>query len=162
MDKKIPEGKNRYIYLPNVHSQKQLDHYMEIEEQGICPFCPEYLAENHKQPTLYETPCWILTSNQYHYKNAKQHFMVIAKEHAENILDLPDTAFTELGEIMRFVEKKYRFTGGGLLFRFGDPRYSGATIKHLHMQITEPDIENMQAGDQFLLHLGKSLKTNEQ
>lgn len=162
MDTKIPEGKNPFIYLPNVHSEEQLVHYMRLEEQGVCPFCPEHLAENHKKPILYETPCWKLTTNQYGYENAKEHFLVIAKEHAEDILDLPETAFAELGEIVRHMEIHYRLKGGGLLFRFGDPRYSGATIKHLHLQITEPDVENMESGKRFLLHLGKSLKTNAQ
>lgn len=119
--------------------QKQaMQHMLQV---GDCPFCAENLAKYHKVPNLKEGKYWILTTNQWPYKNTKLHFLFILKQHAETLAELEAEAMTELGEMSQWLEKEYAIEGGGIIMRFGDTQFSGGTIPHLHAQMMVPDID---------------------
>lgn len=84
--------------------------------------------------------------------------ILFANKHAEKLSDLPAEAGKELFEICAFVEKNFRVKGGAIALRFGDPKYSAATIKHLHWQFVEPDVAKLGPDESVAIYIGKPLK----
>ena len=113
-----------------------------IEKEGICPFCPEHLAQHHKNPILEEGAHWILTDNMYPYKGAKHQILLIHKAHIERISDLSGDAWRELFKLIHSETTKRGIKGGTFYIRFGDSSYTGASVSHLHANVISPDVEN--------------------
>ncbi len=139
MAKKV---KNQFINLANAREEEQKSVMNNIAEAKHCPFCRENLAKYHQQAILKEGKFWIVTTNQWPYKNTKHHFLLIYKVHAVNLSDLSPAAGQELFELVAEMEKTYAIKGGGLAMRFGDTDYSAGTISHIHIQLIEPDFTN--------------------
>ena len=129
------------VDMDNARLPDQRTAMERIIARGHCPFCPENLAREHKRPLLKEGAYWLVTENQWPYKNTRAHLLFILKKHAENIGDIPADAYAELGEILRWLEAKGDIPGGGLCMRFGDTQYSGGTVRHIHAQLVVPDLE---------------------
>lgn len=131
--------KNKFINVNNSRKQEQIEVMQKIAEQQHCPFCLENLKLYHKQPILEEGRYWILTTNQWPYQHTKYHFLLIYKEHATKLADLKAEAGAELFTMLKKLEKKYHFEGGGFAMRFGDTDFSAGTVNHLHVQLVVPD-----------------------
>ena len=106
-----------------------------IKNDGVCPFCPDYLEKYHKNPILTSTENWLATRNMYPYKNTSQHLLFIHKKHIEDISEVEQKAWSELHEITEAVRKQLNIVGGTLLMRFGDTTRTGASVSHLHAQL---------------------------
>jgi|SRR3989344_1065738 len=130
--------KRNTVNLNNARTHEQRAVMKDIVAKGVCPFCPEELTQFHKKPIIKEGDFWILTENQWPYKNTQVHLLAILKKHGETLIDLPEGAGEELIELFKWAEKKYRITGGGFAMRFGDISINGATVRHLHAQIIFP------------------------
>ncbi|NLG06085.1 MAG: HIT family protein [Candidatus Pacebacteria bacterium] len=139
MAKKV---KNQFINLANAREEEQKSVMSDIADAKHCPFCREHLAKYHQQTILREGKFWIVTTNQWPYKNTKHHFLLIYKVHATDLSDLSPAAGQELFELVAEMERAYAIKGGGLAMRFGDTDYSAGTISHIHVQLIEPDITN--------------------
>jgi diadenosine tetraphosphate (Ap4A) HIT family hydrolase len=116
----------------------------KIREDGVCPFCPENFSKYHKNPILKEGTHWSLTNNMYPYEGAKQHILILHKAHIENITDISPEAWTEFKMLLDTFIKETGLPGGTVIMRFGDTRYTGASVRHLHANLISPDGE---AGD---------------
>lgn len=110
----------------------------QIAEDGVCPFCPEYLAKYHRNPII-EKRYWLLTDNMYPYKPSKVHRLIIHKKHVAHINELPTEAWVELLEILREETARGKVPGGTLMIRFGDTKYTGASVVHLHANLVQSD-----------------------
>lgn len=108
-----------------------------IEGTRHCPFCKENF-KYHRQPILKRSGGWIATLNSWPYKGTRIHGLLIAEAHKERFEELAPKDFSAVSRLTRWLIRRYRIRGGGLLLRFGDPRYTGATVRHLHFQIIEP------------------------
>lgn len=106
-----------------------------IAKDNVCPFCPDNLANYHKNPILIEGSHWLLSDSMYPYKNAAHHFILIHKEHIENIQDITQVAWNEFKRIIDDVTRVKELPGATLLFRYGMTDYTGASVSHLHAQI---------------------------
>ncbi len=138
---RVVERKNDAVYLPNAHDPEQLAAMERITARRHCPFCLENLAREHKKPILWEGPRWIITSNQWPYKNTKRHLLIILRRHLERVEDMTPEEFGELVvHLQRFMAEYVESPGGALCLRFGDPKFSGSTVRHLHAQLVVPDI----------------------
>ena len=129
-----------FVDLDNAREDEQRKVMKEIIAQQHCPFCLENIDKYHT-PTIKETGHWLFTKNRWPYKNAKYHFLIIYKKHAEKISDLDPSAGTELFKLLAWAEKKYQIPGGGWSMRFGSTDYSAGSVNHLHVQLIAPDIE---------------------
>jgi len=129
--------KLRYIELANVRTLEQLRNMRQIRAAGHCPLCLENLAKYHSNPIIYNGNWWLVTPNQWPYPDTQTHLLLIPKEHIEIISDLTIDALAEFKRIMENLEKQ-GFIGGGVCVRSGDPLLSGATVKHLHVQVIAP------------------------
>ncbi len=118
-----------------VGGQIYADVIKDIAERGECPFCPENLASNHKNPILHETDNWLLTDNMYPYEGAAEHLLIIHRDHIETIDEIIPEAWSELQLIVGYAKKLRDIKGGALLMRFGETAYTGASVAHLHAQL---------------------------
>jgi ATP adenylyltransferase len=147
----------KFVDIDNSRKEDQRQVMQEIVNQDHCPFCAENLTKYHKQPILKETEHWILTPNQWPYDNTKIHLLGILKEHKEKLSELTPQMGAELFEIVAWAEKEFTMPGGGFAMRFGDTEYSAATVKHLHIQLLVPDIDNPEY-EPTRIKIGKSRK----
>src|SRR3989344_4824059 len=113
-----------------------------ISDDGVCPFCPEYIKKYHKNPIIKSGRYWALTNNMYPYEGAKYHMLLIHKKHIENIADVSKGAWAELQSMMNAFVKTKRIKGGSFLMRFGETSHTGASVTHLHANLVSPDGED--------------------
>ncbi len=111
----------------------------DIAKKQVCPFCPEQLSNFHKNPILKEKDFWLATENMYPYKGAKKHILFIHKKHLSNISELSNEAWSELHTIIKDILSEKDIPGGTLMMRFGDTRYTGASVTHLHAHLISPN-----------------------
>lgn len=109
----------------------------DIKKAKVCPFCPDQLANFHKNPIEYKGRHWIATKNMYPYTAVKHHLLLIHKAHIEHISELKKEAWLELNRLINKLTKERKIVGGTLMFRFGDTRFTGASVNHLHAQIIQ-------------------------
>ncbi len=128
-----------FVDPDNARFEDQRQLMEQIIEDGLCPFCPEFLEKYHHKPILQRGKYWTLTENQWPYDNAKVHLLAIFNIHIEHLCELPSDAGKELIEMFCWAEDHYNAPGGGFAMRFGDTNYSAGTVAHLHAQFIIPD-----------------------
>jgi len=111
----------------------------KIQQDGVCPFCPEHFSTYHKKPILYETPYWLLTENMKPYEGARVQLLIIYKFHAVSILEICNESWLSLRRVIERAHLMYDIPGGTLVFRFGDTKYTGASVAHLHCNLVSSD-----------------------
>jgi ATP adenylyltransferase len=137
-----PKHPTTFIDLKNARYDDQRKVMKKILDANHCPFCLENLRKYHKQPIMIEGKYWIVTPNQWPYAHTKVHMLMIYKEHAETLDQIPSGAGDELIQLSTQLCEKYQVEGGGLAMRFGDTRYSAGSVKHLHLQFIVPDLSS--------------------
>lgn len=110
----------------------------DIAKEKICPFCPEHIHRIHPNPIVEKT-YWLVTDNAYPYKPVKQHLLLVHKAHIETVAELSKEAWSELQDIIVELSKDKNMAGGALMMRFGDTKYTGASVTHLHAQVVQGD-----------------------
>ena len=117
----------------------------QILAGGFCPFCPEHLFKHHTQPILRETTHWWFTRSRWPYACTKHHFLIICKQHIESLSDPPlmndPTIMLEQMDLVAWAIECYNLVGGALFVRFGDPRFNGASVKHLHWHLLQANVD---------------------
>ena len=114
----------------------------QILKDGVCPFCPESLAKYHKNPILKEGKFWLLTDNLYPYEGSKYHELLIHKAHITTFAEISKEAWNELNDFITSFTVEKKIPGGTFFMRFGDTRYTGASVGHLHANFVSPDGED--------------------
>jgi diadenosine tetraphosphate (Ap4A) HIT family hydrolase len=130
-----------FVNQQNARPGAYTDVINKIADQKVCPFCPDQLANFHKNP-IDERTHWLITDNMYPYKPHKNHLMFIHKNHIQHIAEISPEAWAELGEIIREQTAKRDLAGGTFYLRFGDTRFTGASVTHLHANIIQSDPED--------------------
>lgn len=110
----------------------------KIEKSGKCPFCPE--NRDFKNPILKRVGGWIVKKNDWPYKNTLHHFVFIPDRHLENFSELTPDDFKALLELVTWTIKEFKIPGGGFAMRFGEPDYTGASVRHLHAHLIVPEL----------------------
>lgn len=120
------------------------DEYKKIIEtiaaSEKCPFCPEDF-KYHKNPILKSQENWFITKSSWPYKNTQHHFLIICKDHKENLDDLTSEDLAIAHSLMKWATKEFNLRGGGLTLRFGETTWTGATVCHLHFHLIVPEID---------------------
>jgi dihydrofolate reductase len=120
-------------------SGRYLEVLEEILAHGVCPFCPEHF-DWHPNPILKEDNGWLITRSMQPYEHTAEHFMLIRQAHAERLEELTDEDWVTVGRLCRWAVSEFDLSGGGLTFRWGDPVYTGATVRHLHAHLIIPEL----------------------
>lgn len=130
------------VNTDHARSQDQINALEKIRSNKECPFCDkDYLKKEHKKPILWEGEFWLVTENRWPYEGAKEHLLLIHKNHIAHANEISDQAWRELHQATIRIAEGRAIHGGTLIMRFGDNRYNGATVTHLHAQLVcgDPD-----------------------
>lgn len=111
----------------------------EIAKKKVCPLCPKTMRW-HTKPTLKRRNGWLLTENFNPYQDTAYHLLVIGPTHKEKLHELTRRDWESLAYLFNWAIKKFRIKGGGIALRFGKPRYTGATVAHLHAHLIVPKV----------------------
>lgn len=127
----------------------------QIAKDGICPFCEENLEKYHKNP-LEKKKYWTVTNNMYPYKPTLHHKLFIHRAHVTHIHQVSAEAWQELREIYLHEVSKNSVDGGTLAMRFGNTKFTGASVSHLHAHLVQsnPDDPDYDATRGLLMRIG--------
>lgn len=130
--------KKSFVVRQNARSKRQLKIFDQIIREGICPFCP---LHRHRffPKVLRQGRHWDLVTNNWPYKGSSLHLMLIYRRHATRLGDLKTDSGREVWTILQRIEKSYRLKSGSIGLRFGDPRFNGGTVDHLHLHLVVAD-----------------------
>jgi diadenosine tetraphosphate (Ap4A) HIT family hydrolase len=108
-------------------------------QEGTCPFCQIDPAVNI---VLYENDSWRAWINPVAgKKHQKLHLVIPNKRHITHINEMTLRDGARLMEVFSWATAYFDLwdKGGGVVMRFGDPRFNAGTIRHLHANIQIPD-----------------------
>lgn len=106
-----------------------------------CPFCPDNF-KYHKNLILKKHQGWIATANSWPYKDTKHHFLFIPNKHLTQFSDLTVKDLKAVKDLIDWIVAKYKIKGGGVTLRFGEQKYTGATVSHLHFHLIVPKLDS--------------------
>lgn len=137
--------KNQNTFVDPRYADRKDDDYgnviADIIEKGCCPFCPEFFKW-HKKPILKKTNGWFITESSWPYENAEHHYLILPECHIEHVTELEKDDLATVFGLVNGVVEKHNILGGGIALRFGDTRYTGATVTHLHFHLIVPHKED--------------------
>lgn len=131
-------------YLENSRNDEQRAKMVQLEEEGVCLFCPDHLYSTNDQEVLRQTTYWSVMPNRYPYRGARLHLLLTPTEHVSDILALPAAALADFWIALQWVSDHYRLTFYSFAARCGDCRYTGGTIEHVHVHVIVGDVEDVQ------------------
>ena len=130
------QKKKPLLNLDHVRTPEQHVLMKKIESDGVCPFCKKHFKKYHPKPILKETDHWYFTENMSPYAGTKHHFILVyKKKHITKIEEISPKAMTDLLTVIKWAVKKYKFPGGAFFIRFGDTKYTGSSVSHLHAHL---------------------------
>lgn len=128
------------LNLSNARTPEQVALMEKIIADGVCPFCAEHFRKYHPKPILKETEYWFFTENMSPYAGTKHHFIFVYKPaHITKPTELSAEASADLFALIQAATEEYQFPGGALFMRFGDTRYNGSSVEHLHAHLLMGD-----------------------
>ena len=108
----------------------------KIEADGVCPFCKEHFATYHPKPILRETEYWFVTENMSPYEGSSLHLIFVYKPaHISKPKDISPEAAQDLFRLTSEITEEQGIKGGSFFMRFGDPRWNGGSVEHLHAHL---------------------------
>jgi ATP adenylyltransferase len=136
MGKANPSGLN----MQNARTPEQIALMQKIVDDGVCPFCAEHFKKYHPKPVLRETSYWFFTENMSPYASTKYHFIFVYKPaHVTKLSEVTPEALIDLFSLMAWAVDEYQIPGGSFFMRFGDTRYTGSSVEHLHAHLLMGD-----------------------
>src|SRR2546423_658195 len=129
-------------YLNNYRTEEQRAEMLRLEAAGICLFCPEHLGQDPNHIPVLRSGHWTVTPNRYPYKGTRRHLMLIPDEHVTDLVDLSPTAQQDFWSVLGWLRDEYKMTYYGLGARNGDARFTGGTIRHLHVHVVVGDVDD--------------------
>ncbi|MDA1061266.1 MAG: hypothetical protein O3B47_05775 [bacterium] len=131
------------LQMKNAREEEQQAVMKQIIEDGVCPFCEENFETYHTKPVLFKTEYWIVTENAWPYKMTRKHFLLVYRpKHIEQSKEVVGPGWQDFTEVVSRLENEFSLSYGTFLMRFGDMEKTGATVKHLHMQLIQSDPDN--------------------
>ena len=121
-----------YADLHHVRTKAQRELMQRAIEKNVCMFCPDSLEKFHERPIIKRNKSWLVTENKFPYAGARVHLLIIHRQHIEHIRDIRSDGWRDLGALLSWMSNTYNARGGSFFFRFGDTKYTGATISHVH------------------------------
>jgi diadenosine tetraphosphate (Ap4A) HIT family hydrolase len=132
-------GEPLLYYLDAARSAEQRAYMEELEAAGVCVFCPEHVAEHHREPIEVSGEHWYVTKNDYPYAGAVAHYLIVPHRHVTSFHELPDAAGAELWAIKRRLREQLAPLATATVERSGDMRFNGGSVAHLHTHFVALD-----------------------
>lgn len=142
----------KQVDTKNARTAEQATELQRIAKGNFCPFCSaDYLEHEHGKPILKQGKHWLATENRWPYKGSKHHLLFIHRTHFVSIQDLGPHDWDELRTMVNELVQELKIPGATLMMRFGDSRYTGGTVTHLHAQLVSGDPDT---GEPVLVRVG--------
>jgi ATP adenylyltransferase len=126
-------------YLDAARSAEQRAYMEDLEARRICVFCPEHVAEYHREPVEWSGEFFYVTRNDYPYAGAVAHYLIVPHRHVTSFDELPDAAGAELWAIKRRLREQLAPLATATVERSGDMRFNGGSVAHLHTHFVALD-----------------------
>jgi ATP adenylyltransferase len=126
---------SRLYNLDAARSDEQRRYMRELEDAGVCVFCPEHVASHHREPVEHSGRHWYVTRNDYPYEGAAAHYLLVANLHVTSFDELPDEAGAELWAIKRMLKAQLQPAALATVERSGNMLYNGGSVAHLHVHL---------------------------
>lgn len=130
------------VYLPASRFDDQTEKMEQILQDGLCPFCPEWLDWYHDSSVVFETRYWVVTPNDNPYSGALIDLLLIPKEHVMSFELLTYESQKDFGVVIAKIINQYNLDFGALGMRFGQMWHTGGSVAHLHAQLKVGDVHN--------------------
>lgn len=127
--------------LDAARSDEQRAYMRRLEDERICIFCREHVAEFHAQPVEFTGEHWFVTRNAYPYAGAAAHYLIVARRHVSSFHELPDEAGAELWAIKRRLRERLSPAATATIERSGRMQLNGASVAHLHTHFVVLDAD---------------------
>jgi diadenosine tetraphosphate (Ap4A) HIT family hydrolase len=124
----------------NARTPEQRRIMEEVASRNECFLCVDSLVKESKRngqstPPFHKGKHWYVKHNDFPYEGTTLHVLIVPNRHVENIEELSVDEFSELQEIVRWVNKKFKVEGASLFVRYGNMSYTGATYTHMHFHL---------------------------
>jgi diadenosine tetraphosphate (Ap4A) HIT family hydrolase len=130
------------LNMQHTRTPEQLALMQKIRDDGVCPFCAENFTKYHPKPIIKETDYWFFTENMSPYVGTKYHFIFVYKPaHISTPAEISPEATLDLFSILNWAIAEYKIPGGSFFMRFGETRYNGSSVQHLHPQLLMGDVD---------------------
>ncbi len=145
--------KTKHMNMANARHPEQIQKMKELQKDGVCLFCEKNFIKYQNTPIIREKKWWLMRNNDYPYDGAKIHILLVYKKHIDSVEKISPQAMTELLDHMQWAKKKFKIPGASFVMRFGDSRYTGSTITHLHAHIVS-GYKNTKNQDRIISAVG--------
>lgn len=119
------------VHLGNAREPEQLRRMQELKRNGECHFCGD-ISTKHTSPIIFQNQHFFVVANDFPYKGAVHHYLIVSKRHIEQFSDLSQKTIIDLLKVVDWLKKETRVSGFSLFVRSGDMNLTGATLDHLH------------------------------
>jgi|SRR3989344_3819834 len=144
----------------NAREATQLHRMQCLAKKGNCFFCGNNYIRIGATPAIHKTTHWYIKKNDYPYKGSIHHYLIASRDHVTRVTNIKPSAWSELLGVVRWLERYLKIKGGSIFVRFGDIRYTGATLDHLHFHLIVggPKKKDGKIKDNILVTLGHQKK----
>ena len=119
-------------HLEAARTDEQRRYMEDLQERGVCVFCPEHFADYHRAPVEHAGEHWYVTRNDYPYAGTAAHYLIVPHRHVTSFEALPDEAGAELWAMKRWLKEKLAPIATATVERSGDMRCNAGSVAHLH------------------------------
>jgi ATP adenylyltransferase len=122
--------------IANAKSDEQRRDMQALEAAKVCLFCPQGLSLKDKR-VFHRGEHWYVTPNDFPYDGTKVHVMIVPNRHLLSFTDLSSEEILELPKMLGWVNREFGIEGASMFARYGNTRYTGATIHHFHLHVAQ-------------------------
>lgn len=115
---------------------EMLKKYRQIQDSGKCPFCPG----NIENTIVGATTHWHIVHNQYPYKGARLHLLLLPKRHIISLAQLLPEEWADMNRAFNFATSKFPSLNQGSGLAVRDGAVGGVSLYHLHFHLIVPEI----------------------
>lgn len=144
--KRQVEEPKQFVNLEYARFKDQCAVMKRIQQEGVCPFCPENRVSGEISEPLKRGNYWTLVPNRWPYEFTTLHAMLILERHIRFFDELRPAEVAELVELLGWARKDYGLSAYSLGVRCGNPCLTGATVDHLHIHLVVADPETEKPG----------------
>lgn len=124
-------------HLPHARSDEQAAKMRLLTASDSCLFCDGELSGDW--PIMDRTRHWVIARNQFPYKGAKHHVLLVPSDHVTDLLDISAAAKADFWPALELVQTKLELTDYSIGARCGDCAVTGGTIAHVHVHLVVGD-----------------------
>ncbi|HLD17504.1 MAG TPA: hypothetical protein VJB99_00320 [Patescibacteria group bacterium] len=128
--------------LKHARTEEQVKVMTKIQKDGVCPFCTEHFLKYHPKPILHENEFWLVTENMSPYEGSVHHFLFVCKRHFAMPTEMTSQERIALFDLVNLMTEEKGILGGSILIRFGDTRFTGASVDHFHAHLVVGDMND--------------------